>query len=110
MRLVLFVLLFTICLTSSAQFSNHVDEGENVTYFKDTGYDEALYELYDSETRDDLSAIQAYLRQRDAAREQQQAKRRTKSAIGLNHRRIDLNRSLNSRKCRDLTRWGLKCY
>ncbi len=110
MRLVLFVLLFSICLTSSAQFSKHVDEDGNVTYVADPDFDEAQNELDGLQTQDDLSEIQEYLRQRDAARKQQQAKRRAKSSIGLNRRRVDLNRRLNYRKCRDLRRWGLKCY
>jgi hypothetical protein len=68
MRLVLFILLFTICLTSFAQFSKHIDEEGNVTYVEGPDYNEVQNELDDSQTQDDLSDIHEYLRQRDAAR------------------------------------------
>ncbi len=110
MRLVLFILLFTVGLASPAQFSKHVDDDGNVTYIEDPDYDDVQNEFDGSQTQDDMPAIQEYLRQRDAARKQQQAKRGTKNSIGLNRGRVDLNRRLNYRKCRDLRRWGLKCY
>ena len=110
MRLPLFVLLFSACLTASAQFRTHVGEEQSGAYVEEPEYKDAQNELDETHTQDDMPEIHEYLRQRDAARKQRQANRRNKSAIGLNRRRVDLNRRLNLRKCRDLKRWGLKCY
>lgn len=97
-------------MSVSAQFRAGIDDDQNGTRFEDPDYSEAQIKLDETRTQDDLSEIETYLRQREAARKQRQARRETRSAIGLNRQRVDLNRRLNRRKCRDLRRWGLKCY
>ncbi len=97
-----------LALTAQLDVLNRIVDG--AVYAAESGSDGVQREIGGDPAGNDLADVEEYLRQREAERKRRQQRRKPRSAIGLNHRRVDLNRRLNYHKCRDLKRWDLKCY